>query len=98
MRSGFIGTIGHESLQIRAVLIEFSGLCYRCPIQGDRALGEERMEEIVTAVKFLSSKAALSDFVNLCRIYSLIFRSVYVSLSAGIENSKSLCSTEAMVL
>ena len=50
------------------------------------------------AVKSVESKSSQSAVVNLTRIYSLIFKSIYVSCSAGIKNSRSLWSTDAIGL
>ena len=53
---------------------------------------------LATAVKSVLFKFVPSSLIILPRIYIFMFKSTYVSLSAMIRNSRSLCSAEAMVL
>ena len=50
------------------------------------------------AVKSVESKSFPSAVVNLPLTYSLIFKSICVSCLAGIKNSRSLWSTDAIGL
>ena len=91
--------VGQNCLEITAILIEIGRRCNCRRVQCYRTMGENEWSKLfAVAVKSVESKSFPSAVVNLPLTYSLIFKSICVSCLAGIKNSRSLWSTDAIGL
>ena len=96
MRCSSVADVGQKCLEIRAVLIDVGVIVPFNVIK--HCVKSEWSKLFAVAVKSVASKSFPSAVVNLPRTYKRIFKSIYLSCSAGIKNSGSLCSTDAIGL
>ena len=93
-----VATIGQKGLEITVLLIEYGCLCNCRLVQiNEHWLKGERRKLFVTAVKSVAFKSFPSAAVNLPLTNCDIQINTRI-ISAGIKNSKSLWSTDALGL